>query len=91
MKEKLIKITQDVFGYGMSIFLVVCFGVALAYVVAFIIGRPASDAINSFCTGMLLPVVYKGGIILCILGLVNMYLNGQLIFRLEARKDKKES
>jgi hypothetical protein len=90
MKEKLTKMTQEVFGYGISILVVLCMFVALAYVVAFIIGAPGSVAINAFCTGKLLPVVYKAGIILCIIGIINMYLNGVLIFRLETNQDKKE-
>lgn len=88
MKDKLIKITKAVFGYGMTILVIVCLIVAIAYVLAFIIGMPAADTINTICTKSVLPVVYKGGITLCIIGIINMYLRGELLFRLEVNKNK---
>lgn len=89
MKDKLIKITGMIFGYGMAILITVCLLVAVAYILAFIIGMPVSDTINTVCTQHILPIVYKGGITLCIIGIINMYLRGELLFRLEtASKDK---
>lgn len=86
MKGKLICVTRLIFGYGLSLLLLICFFVAIAYIVAFFMGLPTADAINSFCSIILLPVVYKAAILLCLIGLFNMYLRGQLIFRLELPK-----
>lgn len=85
MRKKLIKVTGSLFGYGMAILIVVCFLVALAYVVAFLVGMPVSGLITDVCTKNILPVVYKSGILLCLIGLINMYLRGVLLFRLEVK------
>lgn len=88
MKDKLIKITKAVFGYGMAALIIVCLFVAIAYIIAFIVGMPVADTINTVCTKNILPIVYKGGITLCIIGIINMYLRGELLFRLEVNKNK---
>lgn len=83
MKDKFIKLSRAIFGYGMASLVLICFLVAVAYIIGFILGLPASAAISAFCTGSLLPIVYKASILLCILGIINMYARGLLIFRLE--------
>lgn len=83
MKEKLVKWTQAVFAYGMSILLVVAFVVAVAYVIALLFGGRIAIEINAFLTTYLLPVVYVSAIILAFVGLGNMYLRGEETFKLE--------
>ena len=93
MKEKWIKGTQMLFAYGMSILLVVCFITALAYLAALILGQPVSVSIHAVLSGTVLPVVYYSGISLPIVGILNLYLKGELLFRLDIPKrvDGKQS
>ena len=86
MKQKCIKGTQMMFAYGMSILLVVCFITALAYLVALIVGQPVSVAIHEVLSGTILPVVYYSGISLSMVGILNLYLKGDLLFRLDIPK-----
>lgn len=86
MKEKWIKATQMLFAYGMSILLVVCFITALVYIAALMIGQPVSVTIHEVMSGKVLPVVYYAGILLSFVGLLNLYLKGELLFRLDIPK-----
>lgn len=89
MKNKFINITGAIFGYGMASLIIVCLLVAIAYILAFFIGMPVADTINTVCTANILPVVYKAGIMLCIIGLINMYIRGELLFRLDVKHKQK--
>ena len=86
MKEKWIKATQMIFAYGMSVLLVMCLITALIYIAALIIGQPASAAIHEVMSGKVLPWVYYAGILLSFDGLLNLYLKGELLFRLDIPK-----
>ncbi len=93
MKEKWIKGTQMIFAYGMSILLVVCFITALAYLAALIVGQPVSIAIHEVLSGTVLPAIYYSGILLSIVGILNLYLKGEMLFCLDIpkRTDGKQS
>ena len=86
MKEKWLKGTQLLFGYGMSVLLVVCLLVALAYIVALIVGQPVSVTIHEVMMEKVLPPVYYAGILLSFDGLLHLYLKGELLFRLDIPK-----
>lgn len=91
MKEKLIKLTQNVFAYGMSILLVACLLVACVYIFAIIVGQPMSVSIHEVMSTKALPIVYYSGITLSFIGIVNLYLNGKLLFRLDIPKRDKRN
>ena len=86
MREKWLKGTQLVFGYGMSVLLVVCLVVALAYIIALIVGQPVSVTIHEVMMSKVLPPVYYAGILLSFDGLLHLYLKGELLFRLDIPK-----
>lgn len=88
MKKKLIRITQLIFAYGMGVLMTAAFIVAICYVVAFIVGLPASEAICGFLDTYVLPCVYVSGIGLCALGVLNMYLRGEHVFLLNISPHK---
>lgn len=88
MKKNLIKITGSVFAYGMGILMLATFFVAICYLAAFIVGPPISEAICSFLDAYVLRYVYISGIILCALGVLNMYLTKTYVFMLDISSDK---
>jgi len=87
MKEKWIKATQMMFAYGMSILLIVCFVTALVYMFALIVGQPVSVMIHEVMSANVLPLVYYSGILLSVVGMLNLYLKGELLFRLDIPKN----
>ncbi len=90
MKKKWINATQMIFAYGMSILLIVCFITALIYVAAMVAGQPASVAIHAVMSTKVLPLVYYSGILLSFDGLLNLYLKGELLFRIDIPKNPKQ-
>lgn len=81
MKEKLQKISQilkTIFGYGIMICL---FGGGLTffgYLAALIIGGETATAICTFVYKTIIPVIVYCTTCLVLLGLVAMYLNGEV-------------
>ncbi len=90
MKKKWINATQMIFAYGMGILLIVCFITALIYVAAMVVGQPASVAIHAVMSTKVLPLVYDSGILLSFDGLLNLYLKGELLFRMDIPKNPKQ-
>lgn len=91
MKETLIKLTRTVFSYGMAILMIVALLVAVCYLAAFIVGCPASEAICGFLNTYILPCVYVSGIVLCGLGVLNMYLSKTHVFMLDISSKKTQT
>lgn len=89
MKEKLNKILQLLFGYGLGILMIAAFVVAIAYLIAFIIGRPNSEIICVFLDTYILTYMYSAVVGICILGVVSMYLQGEYSFMLDHSNHKK--
>lgn len=81
MKEickKISKVLRTIFGYGIMICL---FGGGLTffgYLAALIIGGDAAAAICHFLYKGVIPVIIYASTILVVLGLVAMYLNGEV-------------
>lgn len=82
MKKKIEKALQSVFAYGMGIMMIVVLFVAIGYIIAFIVGCPNSETICGFMGKYILPVVYVTTIVLCIVGVIDMYLRGEHVFLL---------
>lgn len=83
MKEKLIKATESIFAYGMTILMTVTFLAGVAYFVALIAGQPLSMSIHAVVSQYIFLPVYVTGILLAFDGILNLYLRGELLFRLE--------
>lgn len=90
MKEKMIKLTETIFAYGMLILLVITAISAAAYIIALIAGQPLSVAIHAFFSEYVFPPVYVSGILLSIIGMLNLYLKGVLLFRFDVSSSKKK-
>ena len=92
MKETCKKISQvlrTIFGYGIMICLFVGGLTFFGYVAAIIIGGETAAAICVFLYKTLLPLVIKCSNILVLLGLVAMYLNGELALTTSKKETKK--
>lgn len=74
MKEKLSKTVQLLFAYGIGILMIAAILVAVAYLIAFIVGCPHSEMICGFLDTYILPCMYIAVVGICILGVINMYL-----------------
>lgn len=91
MRDKMINLTRNIFAYGMSILLVACLIAACVYIIALIVGQPASVTIHEVMSTRILPFVYYGGITISFIGIINLYLNGKLLFRLDIPKREKRT
>ncbi len=89
MREKLIKFTGAVFGWGMAVLVTFALLTGAVYVVLFFLGTGAAQAVNAVMTGSILPVVYVSAIVLSFLGIINMYLKRQYVYVLDLPKRKK--
>lgn len=91
MREKLIKYTGIIFGYGMAVLVTLALLTGIVYVVLFCVGGDFAAGVNMLMTGKLLPVVYVTAIVLSFLGIINMYLKGEHVYVLDLKKKKDES
>lgn len=89
MREKLIKFTGAVFGWGMAVLVTFALLTGAVYVALFFIGGDTAQAVNAAMTGSILPVVYVAAIVLSFLGIINMYLKRQYVYVLDLPKRKK--
>lgn len=81
MKETMKKISavlKTIFGYGIMICLFAGGLTFFGYVAALIIGGDTAAAICNFIYKSFLPVVVYASTVLILLGLVAMYLNGEM-------------
>lgn len=81
MKEVCKKISQvlrTVFGYGIMICLFAGGLTFFGYLAALIIGGETATAICVFIYKTIIPIIIKSSTILVLLGLLVMYLNGEL-------------
>jgi len=94
MKEMLKKISdvlKMIFGYGIMICLFVGGLTFFGYVAALIIGGETATAICVFMYKQLMPVVIYATTILVLLGLVAMYLAGEVALTAGGKGKKKET
>ncbi len=87
MKEVLKKISavlKTIFGYGIMICLFAGGFTFFGYVAALIVGGPLAAAICTVIYKQIIPVIVYVASILVLLGLLAMYLNGEM--ELTARK-----
>lgn len=88
MKERFNKISGNIFDIG--IFILLCGGAIafLVYIFAFFLGRENASALTEWVMNDYFPILFAGNIILCVIGLVNVYINGAKTFRFEVKKKK---
>ena len=81
MKEKMKKISaflRKVFGYGIALSLFAGGLTFVGYVVALVLGGTAAEQICHFIYKILFPYIIKLSTVMVLLGLVVMYLNGEM-------------
>ncbi len=81
MKEKMKKVSavlKKIFGYGILICLFGGGFTFFGYAAALIIGGETATAICAFLYKQILPVIVYSSTVLVLLGLVAMYLNGEM-------------
>ena len=92
MKEfckKLSDIIKTIFGYGIMISLFAGGLTFFGYIVALIIGGDLATAICAFIYNSLFPIIIYLSVIMVLLGLVAMYLSGEVALTPEKKKAKK--
>ena len=93
MKEickKISQVLRTIFGYGIMISLFVGGLTFFGYVAALIIGGETATAICVFLYKTLIPILIKFTTILVLLGLVAMYLNGEVALTTSKKKTDKK-
>ena len=92
MKEfckKLSAVLKTIFGYGIMIALFVGGLTFFGYVAALIIGGETATLICAFIYKKIVPVIIYLSVSMVLLGLVAMYLNGEVALTPEKKKAKK--
>ena len=92
MKEfckKLSNMIKTVFGYGIMLCLFVGGLTFFGYVAALIIGGDTAALICNFIYKRIVPVIIYASVIMVLLGLVAMYLNGEVALTPEKKKTTK--
>lgn len=92
MKEfckKLSNVLKTVFGYGIMICLFAGGLTFFGYVAALIIGGNVATAICTVIYKNIIPVIIYTSVILVLLGLVAMYLNGEVALTSNKKKAQK--
>ncbi len=92
MKEfckKLSDVLKTVFGYGVMVTLFAGGLTFFGYVAALIIGGDVATAICTFIYKEIVPIIIYVSVIMVLLGLVAMYLGGEVALTPEKKKAKK--
>lgn len=92
MKEvckKISNVLRTIFGYGIMLCLFVGGLTFFGYLAALIIGGETATAICVFIYKTIIPIVIKTSTILVLLGLVVMYLAGEMALTADKKKTSK--
>ena len=89
MAKKISAVLRIVFGYGIMLCLFAGALFFFGYVAALIIGGDTAVAICEFISGDVTPIIIKASTILVLLGLLVMYLNGEMALTSDKKKSSK--
>ena len=89
MCKKISAVLRIVFGYGIMLCLFVGGLTFFGYLVALIIGGETATAICVFIYKTIIPVVIYAATILVLLGLLVMYLNGEMALTANKKQSSK--
>lgn len=84
--KKAAKVLNTIFGYGIMICLFAGGLTFFAYVVALIVGGDTATQICDFVSKTFFPLVIKVSNILILIGLVSMYLKGEIALTANTKK-----
>ncbi len=88
MKEKISKVCDQIFSIGMLLSLMVAFILFLGFIVSLFIGHDAAGTLTTFLYKTLLPKTYVFAVIVCLIGLIGMYLRGEKAMMMSKPKAK---
>ena len=77
MKEKIAKVCETIFAIGMLLALFVAFLLFVGFIVSCFVSHDTATVITTFLYKTLLPQTYIMAVIVCLIGLIGMYLRGQ--------------
>lgn len=86
--KKISAVLRTIFGYGIMICLFLGGAGFFGYVAALIVGGDTAVAICEFIYKTFYPIVIKASVTLVLLGLVVMYLNGEVSLTIGNNKKK---
>ena len=92
MKEickKISAVLKKIFGYGIMICLFVGGLTFFGYLAALIIGGETATAICTFIYKTIVPYMIKASTVMVLLGLLAMYLNGEMALTSDKKKTSK--
>ena len=92
MKEickKISNVLKTIFGYGITVSLFAGGLTFFGYVAALIVDGELGTAISTFIYGEIIPVIIYFSVIMVLLGLVAMYLGGEVALTPEKKKAQK--
>lgn len=87
--KKLSDVIKTIFGYGIMITLFAGGLTFFGYVIALIIGGDVATTICDVIYNKIIPVIIYASVIMVLLGLVDMYLNGEVALTPEKKKSQK--
>lgn len=87
--EKISSVFRWIFGYGIVACLFLGGLTFFGYLAALCIGGESATAICTFIYKTFFPIIIKTSTILVMLGLVVMYLNGEVSLTISTKKNKK--
>lgn len=87
--KKISKILSTIFGYGIMLSLFVGGLTFFGYLIALVIGGDIATEICTFIYKTILPIVIKTSTIMVLLGIVIMYLNGEVALTSNKKKAAK--
>lgn len=89
--KKISKVLSTIFGYGIMLSLFVGGLTFFGYLIALFIGGDIAAEICTFLYKTVLPIVIKTSTIMVLLGVVVMYLNGEVALTSNKKKTSKHN
>ena len=86
--RKISEICTLIFGYGIMIVLFAGGFTFFGYLAALLIGGPAAEAICIFIYKTIIPVIVYTSTILVLLGILCMYLTGEMALTIKKKRSK---
>lgn len=87
--KKLSNVIKTIFGYGIMLTLFAGGLTFFGYVIALLIGGDVAATICDVIYNKIIPVIIYASVIMVLLGLVDMYLNGEVALTPEKKKSQK--
>ena len=91
MRKKLVRLTTEIFSWGLTLCFFGAFAIALCYIAAFLIGGSFAVGLCSFISKSIFPPMYTLSGLLAIDGMLKMYLNHEKVFLMDCSHKKSKT